>query len=265
MVAVDGQPGGAFLALPTAIKIYPAYLLIHGAALRRWRSLAAFAGASAALLILSIVVLGLDIHRMYFFEVFSTIGGGTSWVENQTINGFLNRLVTPGFVIFQPDTPGFIRICAYLAGGLVSLITFMRVQKMQPDAGFGLWIVALLLVLPAAWIHYQAILLIPLYQLLVRIERSPGALSWRVLLLYCLAWALLASGNQWTFFDKTLHGPIWALFLSYKFYGLLLLWLALLFDATARTTTVAQFAHVSEPSSLEPAFAMPIHHDYSKS
>jgi RsiW-degrading membrane proteinase PrsW (M82 family) len=85
--------------------------------------------------------------------------------------------------------------------------------------------------------HYAAVLLIPFYQLFVRLEQQPpqtNALPWRVLLLYALAWLLLCYGNQWTFFDRTMYdGPLWVLVLSYKFYGLLLLWFALAFDPTA--------------------------------
>lgn len=243
---------GVLLTFPAAIKLYPAYLLVHGVALRRWRSLVAYGGAFALLYLISVVVLGRDVHTTFVYEVMPAIGGGTAWVENQTINGFLNRL-TASQITLAPDEPGLVRWLTALSAILLSGWTLLRVQHLEPDAGFGLWIVTMLVILPIAWMHYQAILLIPFYQVLVRIElwgqsaagTQPGNhLSdyWRSLLLYTLAWMLLCYGNQWTFFDRTMHGPVWALLLSYKLYGLLLLWFALAYDPIATQSCIREWA-----------------------
>lgn len=84
----------------------------------------------------------------------------------------------------------------------------------------------MLLVLPAAWMHYEALLLIPFCQLFV-LARSERGVRWQVVALYALAWMLLAHGNLWSFFNKSLYGPFWQLILSYKFYGQLLLYAAI--------------------------------------
>ncbi len=222
------------LAVPAAIKLYPAYLIIHAAALRRWQSLVAFLVAFGALAGLAIVFLGLDVHVTYVREVLPLIGGGTAWTENQTLNGFLNRLAGAPIKL-QPDPASIVRPLTYIGALLLTGLTWLRVQRLTATAGFGLWIVTMLMLLPAAWIHYQVILLIPFYQAFVRSEYAPDDVAWHSLLLYGLAWLLLCYGNQWTFFDNKLHGPIWSLVLSYKFYGLLLLWWGIACDPSARS------------------------------
>jgi hypothetical protein len=237
---------GAILAFPAAIKLYAGYLLIHSVAMRKWRAIATFSGAFVVLNLLALLAFGWRVHETFLFDVLPNIGGGTAWVENQTINGFLNRL-TAERIGLLPDDPGVVHMLTYLSALLFSGLTFWRVQGMTPAAGFGLWMITLLIILPIAWMHYQAILLIPLYQLFVRLDQRTAApehapaLNWRSLLLYALAWMLLAYGNQWTFFDRTMYeGPLWSLVLSYKLYGLLLLWGALAFDPTARTRPLAE-------------------------
>jgi hypothetical protein len=227
---------GAVLAFPAAVKLYTGYLLIHAVALRRWWALAGFAAAFALFNLLSVLVFGWDVHARFLFEVLPRIGGGTAWIENQTLNGFFNRF-TVEQIALVPDQGGTVRVLTYAGALLFSALTFWYIRQMTPDAGFGLWIVTLLIILPIAWMHYQAILVIPFYQLLVRLERAgaDARLGWRPLLLYALAWMLLCYGNQWTFFDRTMYeGPFWTLLLSYKLYGLLLLWAALASDPTAR-------------------------------
>lgn len=231
---------GAILAFPAAVKLYTGYLLIHAVALRQWRALAAFAASFTLLALLAVLVFGWPVHQVFLFEVLPNIGGGTAWVENQTINGLLNRLVADRIGLI-PDGGGLVTLLTYGSALLLTALTFWRVQRMPADMGFGLWIVTLLIILPIAWMHYQAILVIPLYQLFVRLERQSIALDARSLLLYALAWMLLCYGNQWTFFDRTMYeGPLWTLLLSYKLYGLLLLWGAIAYDPTARTVTPRQ-------------------------
>jgi hypothetical protein len=73
-----------------------------------------------------------------------------------------------------------------------------------------------------------------MYQLFVRMEQQPGRIRWQTLLLYGMAWMMLCYGSHWAFFDQTYHGPLWALVLSYKLYGLVFLWVALAYDVTAQ-------------------------------
>ncbi len=223
---------GFCLALATVIKLYPAFLLLEALVKRRWRGVLGFAVGGLALTALSVLILGWGVHWTYLRDVLPISGAGTSWIENQTFNGWINRLYTERIALV-PITTAWVRWLTYLGLVLMTGLTYWRTRRMAATDGFGLWIVALLIVLPAAWMHYEAILVIPLYQWLVRLERAPQSQPWSVLVLYGLGWALLAAGNQWTFFDRIYYGPIWSILMSYKLYGLLLLWFAIAFDPSA--------------------------------
>jgi hypothetical protein len=239
---------GALLAFAAAIKLYPAYLVLHAVIHRRWRGVVGFAGAFLGLWAIGIVGLGWGVHSTYLREVLPISGAGTAWVENQTLNGFMNRVITLPPLALVPETSGAVRWLTY-AGVLVgTLLTIWRARRITPEAGFGLWLVSMVIILPAAWIHYEVILLIPLYQALVRLEREPLRWSGATLTLYALAWSLLCAGNQWTFFNRTYHGPLWTLLLSYKLYGLMLLWAAIAFDPSASIQPIASAAEAARPT-----------------
>ncbi|HYF66218.1 MAG TPA: glycosyltransferase family 87 protein, partial [Herpetosiphonaceae bacterium] len=220
---------GVALALPIAMKLYPAFLLLHAGVRRRWRALLAAAVATAALTLLGIALLGWPVHATYLASVLPGSGGGTAWVENQTINGFLNRLGASS-VALLPDGGGVVSWLTYLGALALAAWTARRSLDRDEGAGYGLWVLAMLIAVPISWIHYEALLLVPLFHIFVVAERRARPLEWRWVFVYALAWMLLAYGNQWTFFNRLWLGPAWALALSYKWYGLLLLWLALAYD-----------------------------------
>jgi hypothetical protein len=237
---------GGLLAFLAAFKVYPVYLLAHSVVLKRWKSIAAFAVALLAITGVSTMILGWPVHARFLFEVLPVTGSGTAWVENQTLNGFLSRLVESG-INLTPDRSGLVRSLTYAGAIVLTALTAWRVRRMTPGDGFGLWIVTLLIILPIAWMHYEAVLLIPLYQFFVRVEQSPRRLGRASLACYGLAWMLLCYGDQNLVFSRGISGPAWPLvqshnlrtlalllLMSYKFYGLLLLWYAIATDPTTR-------------------------------
>ena len=220
---------GVFIGIGAALKIYPIVMLGWALAQRRWQPFVGAAGALVVLAAVSTLLFGWPVHEQFLREVMPATGQGTAWVENQTFNGFLSRLLSPEAVRLRPEPGELVRIATYgFALALLLLTSFLtrRDGGMPQDLGFGLWIVAMLLVLPAAWMHYEALLLIPFCQLFV-LARSERGVRWQVVALYALAWMLLAHGNLWSFFNKSLYGPFWQLILSYKFYGQLLLYAAI--------------------------------------
>lgn len=212
---------GVLIAIATLTKLYPAYLLVLPLVRRRWQGIAGFAGALAVLLIVGVAAMGLDVHLVYLREVLPLSGGGTGWIENQTINGFLNRLTATTFGLEPAGGPRTM-LATYLAAAALTLLALWWSRTLDDGRAFGLLIVTMLIVLPVSWIHYQTILLIPLIGLFAAIERDGGA-TWSHAVPLALAWALLCFGNQWAFYGRALYGPFWQLILSYKLYGLLLL------------------------------------------
>jgi hypothetical protein len=195
---------------------------------------------------LSLLLFGWPVHLTFLREVLPATGAGTVWVENQTFNGFLNRLLSPERVALVPDGGGLVRLATYAWALALTALTAWLTRPgagLRPDIGYGLWIVALLLILPAAWIHYEALLLIPFFQAFVLARDREQGLAWPAVACYTLGWALLAHGNLWTFFDRSLHGPFWQLVLSYKFYGMLLLYGAIVLAGAREHSVTKREAH----------------------
>lgn len=213
---------GALLAVAALIKLYPAYLLLLPLLRKRWSGLWGFLGAGMGLTALALLIMGPAVHVTYLRDVLPLSGGGTAWVENQTINGFLYRLINTTAITLAPGNNAIIEWATYGTAVVVTLLALWWSRELADDVAYALLITSMLIVLPVAWIHYQTLLLIPLYVVFVQAERS-GGLRWSRAVPLVMAWALLCFGNQWTFFDRVMYGPFWQFILSYKLYGLVLL------------------------------------------
>jgi hypothetical protein len=222
----DGLAGAA-VALGTLFKLYPALLLVFFVLKRQWRALIGFVAAMLLCNGLAVILVGWDLHATYLFGVLPRIGGGTSWVENQTINGFVSRLFAEGITAEKFDHPlvSFITYgCFLLALAGAAWLARRPAERHSPRfvLQFGLFVVLMVLTVPAAWMHYQTIVILPFFGLLLYAAERGSVPRWRAALLG-IAYALIAYGNQWSFFDGTVMGGLTVLGVSYKFYGLLLL------------------------------------------
>lgn len=237
---------GCAVALGTLFKLYPALLLVFFVVKRQWRALAGFGVALLVLNGLAIAVIGWQMHQVYLFEVVPRIGGGTSWVENQTLNGFLSR-ATGGIIDAAKFDHPLVSLATYggffLALGGAALLALRPAEPRSPQAllQFGLFPLLMVLMVPAAWMHYQTIVILPFFAvLLYSAANNDGLPRWRAALLG-IAYALIAYGNQWSFFNGSITGALTFLGVSYKFYGLLLLLavvVACLLDRSERGTSV---------------------------
>jgi hypothetical protein len=218
---------GALVGVAAVLKLYPAFLLGLALARRAWRPVAGAALAGLALTAASVALLGWEVHWTFLTQVLGATGAATGWVENQTVGGLLSRALSPERVALEPDPRLAVRLASYAWAAAVAAVTLWltRPGAMDEDLAFGLWVTATLLALPVGWIHYQVLLIVPLFQLFV-VAARPGGLPWPSAACAALAWALLAYGNQWSFYGSELYGPFWGLLLSYKLYGLLLLYAA---------------------------------------
>jgi hypothetical protein len=218
---------GLPLAFAISFKIYPALLLGLLVLRREWRSI----GWTVLGLLLfngiAVGVLGWQNHVIWVTEVLPSLGGGTSWVENQTINGFLSRLVT-GTMRLDPIQDPFLNLLTYGSFVLVAGISFLLVlaRTERHDFGFvlqySILLVVLALAVPAAWIHYSTITILAFFAVIWHAAVRP--LSIRQAVAAALAFGLIAYGNQWSFFTGTRHLGLPALALSYKGLGLAILW-----------------------------------------
>jgi hypothetical protein len=217
---------GALVALGTLFKIYPVLLLAFFVVQRRWRGLAGFALAMLVLNGIALAVMGWEMHRIYLFEVLPRIGGTTSWVENQTISGFLARLsISPRDGVIFHNRP--IELLGLGLGGLAGLLACLLTLRPARSRStilalqYSQFALAMVLAVPAAWMHYETLLFLPYAALLVHARERPLGLT-RVALL-AISFALTGYGNQWSYYDGTLMGVLTVLGVSFKFYGMLLL------------------------------------------
>jgi hypothetical protein len=220
-----GAALGAMAALNPAMLV----LLPFAALQRRWRALAAGLAAFVLLALAGLLALGMRTQLVYVLGVLPRLAISTSWVENQSLFALVSRLYEVDRLAPQPAVAGNVaRLSGAVALGVALLTAILaRRSALRVDLAFGLWLTGMLLVLPVSWLHYQVLLVIPLAQGLVLARERAGGLSWPAAALYALAWMLIGQGDRWLFYDGTLLGAFWQLVLSYKCYGMLLLFAAI--------------------------------------
>lgn len=233
---------GAALALPIALKFYPALLLLLPAAQRRYRALIGCAGAGAALTLLGLLVAGPANTRAFFRDVLPAVGGGTLYAENQTLYALIGRLLASdlagnGLGASYPIGPT--TLLSRALGLLLVITTTLAVRRRTGDdlaqaLRFVLPIPVTLLIVPTAWVHYEMWVFLPLAVLAAALAR--GHYSPPVVACFTIAALLITFGTE----RDVVHAGAYTLFgrllLSYKVYGLLALWLALLIAALPRRT-----------------------------
>jgi hypothetical protein len=217
---------GFLVALGTLFKIYPVVLLAFFVIKRRWYAIAGFALGMLVCNGLALAVMGVEMHRVYLAQVVPNIGGTTSWVENQTISGVVARLLdSPREADIFTD-PALRLLGTGLSGLVVLFACALALRPARSDSTlfalqYGLFLLLMVLTVPAAWMHYETLLFVPFAALLLHLRDRPVPLPRAALL--ALAFALIAYGNQWSFYDGTIMGALTITGVSYKFYGMLLL------------------------------------------
>ncbi|MCS6881153.1 MAG: DUF2029 domain-containing protein [Chloroflexaceae bacterium] len=217
---------GALVALGALFKLYPVILLVFFALKRRWAGLWGFVLGMLLFNGIAVAVMGWEMHRVYLFDVLPKIGGTTAWIENQTLTGFVARLAASPMsaTIFQDQTLRLLGMAlsagVALAVCALALIPFDR-RSPAFALQYGLFLLLMVLCVPAAWMHYETLLVIPFAAMLLRLWGQRTPLGYMLAL--GLSFALIAYGNQWSFFNGTVTGVLSLLGISYKLYGMLLL------------------------------------------
>ncbi len=225
---------GALVALGALFKIYPILLLAFFVVKGHWRALIGFVVGMAVCNSIAIAVIGWNEHLIYLTQVLPNIGGTTSWVENQTISGFLARLTDSprSATIYQNE---LVRLLGTFLSAVVSLaVCTLTLRPTSRDSTgyalqYSMFLLLMVLASPAAWMHYETLLVVPFGALILHLRERSVSLLYATLL--AISFALIAYGNQWSFYDGTIHGILTIVGVSYKFYGMLLLGGVLAFEA----------------------------------
>lgn len=243
LIALDRRRdtwAGAALALPIALKFYPALLLLMPAAQRRYRALAGCAIAGAALTLLGLLVAGPANSRAFFLAVLPAVGGGTLYAENQTLYALIGRLLAAdlagnGLGASYPVGPT--TLLSRALGFLLIAITALVVRRRTDDdfiqaLRFVLPIPVTLLAVPTAWVHYEMWALFPLAVVATVLTR--GTHPRPVVACFIVAALAIPFGTERDVVQAGAYTLFGRLLLSYKVYGLLALWLAVLLAALPR-------------------------------
>lgn len=227
---------GAILALAAAIKLTPILLLIWLAWIGRRRAAAWGAATLGLLTLISIGVAGWDNVALYVTGFLPTLSRGAATYANQSINGFLNRVLTDqSLTVFGfSDEPMSVwlltRTSAVMLLGAAFWLTRRkkkqaalregdRLSKDRLSLGYALVVLTTLLVSPISWEHHYVIALVPLAVMVFALSRRDGVMP--VTLLTCAYLAM--SLDIFDLLRRDLpRGSRFAL--SYLLYGGLLLW-----------------------------------------
>ncbi len=225
---------GGIIAILSLLKVYPVLLFGLFLMQRRWRALRGAVIASLAYLLIAVTTIGWDVHRMYLFEVLPRISGGTAWIENQTLNGFMSRLFVSHIAAEKFEHP-WVTLITYAFFAVTLGIALFLSRPVKPDPAaisatrlspllalqFSLFIVLMIMAVPTAWMHYHTI---TIFVFAMFILFADDHIPLAQVIILSAAYALLSYGNHWSFFNDDVMSKLSILGYSYKFYGLLLLY-----------------------------------------
>jgi len=180
---------GASLGLAAMIKISPGLLILYFLFKRRFRVVASAFATMLLIGSLSLLVAGPGMHIQFLRHVLPTLLAGSAQMENQSLNGFFNRLfLEASFLTDLAEVPPLpqVRILTLLTSALLIAIVAFLLHKRpasRSDLGFdveySLVIILLPLISSIAWHHYMTWYALPLLVLVnPRLRRSLPTRTW---------------------------------------------------------------------------------------
>jgi alpha-1,2-mannosyltransferase len=231
---------GLPLAVITLLKLYPALFVIYLIMRREWKALASFALWLLALVAFTLPFVGVAPWWTYLTQVLPLSGGVTANVENQAFAGFFARFWTDQLgllpISMEPSWLAPLVLSVSYAWPVFLLgmsYWFVRRLPARPstgyDLGFATFVVACVLALPVVWYHYMTVLLVPIGISFFIVENKVAewsmSLARKRLVLLALATVLLTYGGlELVWSEGTDPTGWWRVTLSYKLYGMALLW-----------------------------------------
>lgn len=182
---------GASLGLAAMIKISPGLLILYFLFKRRFRVVASAFATMVLIGSLSLLVAGPGMHIQFLRHILPTLLAGSAHMENQSLNGFFNRLfLEASFLTDLAEVPPLpqVRILTLLTSvllvGIVALLLHKRpvpgsALRLGFDMEYSLLIILLPLISSIAWHHYMTWYVLPLLVLVnPRLRRSLPRTTW---------------------------------------------------------------------------------------
>jgi len=225
---------GALIALGAAVKVFPGILLLYFLWKRKFK-LAAWAFAWLALIMLiSVSVLGWELHYWYFLKVAPTWAANIRAFDmNQSVAGLIARAFVGGEGIAPiVGMPGLARaMITLLQVALLAIILWFsrgcRTRRFDGKVWLEIGLVIVFYQLASTWvlIHHLQWLLIPFLLVWGIAARRELRLSPQLLSVFALSYLL--TGVKYIYYREAFRAGVMTLFASLKCFGMLALFFAL--------------------------------------
>ena len=213
---IQGRPTIAALAVAVAasVKPYPLLLIGYFLARRQWRAVVVTVMMLGILLVLGALAVGLDATTAFVTRVLPASGATTAYADNQALGGVIARTLARDLKPSPLSDAGAVDLAIRLAAlGLVGATIWLVARRpagdiLQRGLQLNLFVPLSILVIPAAWTHYQAILLVPLTLLAVdQARHRPRELfGW---LLLAVAYGVLLLPNPTMLYGPEIDRGLW--------------------------------------------------------
>ena len=217
---------GVVIAFLTSLKIYPIIILAFFVIKRRWWALIGFVAGMVLWNGLAILVSDWHTSAQFLTTVLPSIGGTTSWIDNQTITGFLARFYDTPYEMHRFAVPNVEHIASYLSMLVSAGVCLLALRDFPRESSayalqYGLFMLLMVLAIPVAWMHYTALLIMVF--IMVWWHYRERMLGLGQVGVAGLSFGLLAFGHHMSFGYPEYYGIVTLLLASYKFFGMLLL------------------------------------------
>jgi hypothetical protein len=206
--------GAIAIAFGASIKPYPLILAGYFVARRRWVAASVTAVAFGALTLLGALVVGLDEAAAFVTRVLPASGTTTAYADNQSLGGIVARAWTTDLKPLPLANARPVDLMIRIGAVVLCALTIWLVARrpgddpMRRTLQLALFVPLSILVIPAAWTHYQAILLVPLTLLAVEQARSRprDIVGWVAL---AVAYAVLMLPNPTMLYGPEIDRGLW--------------------------------------------------------
>ncbi|MBN1653811.1 MAG: DUF2029 domain-containing protein [Deltaproteobacteria bacterium] len=196
----DGKElrAGGLLGLAATVKLPLVLFVFYLAARMRFRAVLGFILAVVLLAVVSVLVHGFELHRLWAEQcLFPYAGKPVAGFNVQSLTGFLARLYGGDTYSWTPMAiRGSFKVVQHLLSAILALVVasvFIRGGKprgpSQTAVEFSAFLSFILLFSPLSWTHYFLVLLIPMALLLsgdIPLPRGRAwPFAWLVTLLLC--------------------------------------------------------------------------------
>lgn len=161
---------GAVLAAASTIKLFPALLLVLLVARRKWAGVAAWAIASAAIVLTAGLLFGFETYQTFAFEIVPEVRRFEGTAANFSLPAFWKKILDPDakdaavrLIPFarRPDLAAWGLRASFAAVAAITAYVLGRTRAGPLDLGFAALTVAMLLINPVTWDHSLLLAILP--------------------------------------------------------------------------------------------------------